>query len=143
MLSLKSFSNLSAIVAVAIPVGLGICPIVLTVATPTAVVAETPQQQAERHNVRGGELFQADDVRGAIAKGTLNDFVTKNPTNGGDSQQIHAYFNYLGANPDQIDHFRLLGNNTFGFEDMYGGGDRDFNDGVPFKGGWGDSLGSR
>ena len=32
------------------------------------------------------------------------------------------------ADPDKVDHFRLLGDNTFGVEDLYGGGDRDFND---------------
>lgn len=63
-----------------------------------------------------------------IAQGSFNDFVTKNPTNGGDGSSIHAYFNYIGANTDRVDHFRLLGNNTFGAEDLYGGGDRDFND---------------
>ncbi len=63
-----------------------------------------------------------------VAQGTLNDFVTKNPTNGGDGTAIHAYFNYLGANSDKLDHFRLIGNNTFGAEDLFGGGDRDFND---------------
>ncbi len=63
-----------------------------------------------------------------VAQGTLADFVTKNPTNGGDGSMIHAYFNYLGANSDGVDHFKLLSNNTFGIEDMYGGGDRDFND---------------
>jgi hypothetical protein len=39
-----------------------------------------------------------------------------------------VYFPYLGANPDKVDHVRLLGNNIFGFEDLRGGGDRDFND---------------
>ncbi len=63
-----------------------------------------------------------------IAQGSFNDFVSKNPTNGGDGSSTHAYFNYIGANPDRVDHFRLLGNNTFGAEDLYGGGDRDFND---------------
>jgi Domain of unknown function (DUF4114) len=63
-----------------------------------------------------------------VAQGTLTDFVSKNPTNGGDSNMIHAYFNYVAANSDRVDHFKLLGNNTFGVEDMYGGGDRDFND---------------
>jgi tetratricopeptide (TPR) repeat protein len=79
MLSLKSFSNLSAIVAVAIPVGLGICPIALALVTPTAVVAETTQQQAERHNVRGGELFQANNARGAIAE--FDRAIALEPTN--------------------------------------------------------------
>jgi uncharacterized repeat protein (TIGR01451 family) len=38
------------------------------------------------------------------------------------------YFAYLGANSDRVDHIRLLGNNTFGFEDLAGGGDLDYND---------------
>jgi hypothetical protein len=63
-----------------------------------------------------------------VAQGSLADFVTKNPTNGGDGSAIHAYFNYLGANPDKFDHFKLTGPNTFAVEDQFGGGDRDFND---------------
>ena len=63
-----------------------------------------------------------------VAQGTLTDFVSKNPTNGGGANDIHAYFNYVAANADRVDHFKLLGNNTFGVEEMYGGGDRDFND---------------
>jgi Domain of unknown function (DUF4114) len=63
-----------------------------------------------------------------VAQGSLSDFVTKNPTNGGDANAIHAYFNYIGANPDKFDHFRLTAANTFAVEDLYGGGDRDFND---------------
>jgi phosphodiesterase/alkaline phosphatase D-like protein len=43
-------------------------------------------------------------------------------------QTNQVYFNYLGANADKMDHIRLLGENTFGFEDLFGGGDRDFND---------------
>jgi hypothetical protein len=35
---------------------------------------------------------------------------------------------FLGANTDRTEHIRLLGDNTFGFEDLVGGGDRDFND---------------
>jgi Domain of unknown function (DUF4114) len=63
-----------------------------------------------------------------VAQGTLTDFVTKNPTNSGGANHVHAYFNYVSANADNTNHFRLLANNTFGVEDMYGGGDRDFND---------------
>ena len=74
-------------------------------------------------NIQGGINYAPV----AIAKGTLSDFVTAN-TNGGDENAIHAYFNYLDANPDQIDHFRLLGSNSFGVEDLYKGGDKDFND---------------
>lgn len=39
-----------------------------------------------------------------------------------------VYFSYLGANSDGKDHVRLLGNNTFGFEDLPNGGDFDYND---------------
>lgn len=63
-----------------------------------------------------------------IAQGSLTDFANTNAANSGGANAIHAYFNYIGANPDKIDHFRLLGNNTFGVEDQFGGGDKDFND---------------
>ena len=75
-------------------------------------------------NMLGGRIYAPV----VVAQGTLTDFVSKNPTNGGGATDIHAYFNYIGANADRVDHFKLLGNNTFGVEDMYGGGDRDFND---------------
>lgn len=62
-----------------------------------------------------------------IADGTPEEFLAQNSSN----QHRHApiaYFAFLGANPDQFDHVRLLGDNTFGFEDQFNGGDRDFND---------------
>ncbi|MBF2067776.1 MAG: 5'-nucleotidase C-terminal domain-containing protein [Calothrix sp. C42_A2020_038] len=43
-------------------------------------------------------------------------------------QTDRAYFVFGAANPDKVDHVRLLGDNTFGFEDLFGGGDFDFND---------------
>jgi hypothetical protein len=75
-------------------------------------------------NIAGGKIYAPI----VVAQGTLNDFITKNPTNGGGTNNIHAYFNYLAANSDKTDHFSLIGNNTFGVEDTFGGGDRDFND---------------
>ncbi|MBE9201666.1 DUF4114 domain-containing protein [Nodularia sp. LEGE 06071] len=39
-----------------------------------------------------------------------------------------VYFPFLGANTDRKDHIRLLGSNTFAFEDLPNGGDQDFND---------------
>ncbi|QLE44764.1 DUF4114 domain-containing protein [Nostoc sp. C052] len=39
-----------------------------------------------------------------------------------------VYFSFLGANSDKVDHIRLLGNNSFGFEDLVNGGDKDYND---------------
>ncbi|MEM7555079.1 MAG: spondin domain-containing protein [Cyanobacteria bacterium P01_A01_bin.84] len=61
-----------------------------------------------------------------IANGTTEEFLSNNPDNlPGESL---AYFTFLGANPDGVEHIRLLEDNTFGFEDLFGGGDRDFND---------------
>jgi Domain of unknown function (DUF4114)/RTX calcium-binding nonapeptide repeat (4 copies) len=40
----------------------------------------------------------------------------------------NVYIAYSLGNADKADHIRLLADNTFGFEDLYGGGDRDFND---------------
>ncbi|MEH1867989.1 MAG: DUF4114 domain-containing protein, partial [Nostoc sp.] len=57
-----------------------------------------------------------------IANGDPNTYI---------SQVNPVYFSFLGANPTsdkQVDHIRLLGNNTFGFEDLPNGGDQDFND---------------
>jgi len=57
-----------------------------------------------------------------IADGDPNTYISR-----GNS----VYFSFLGANPTsdkQVDHIRLLGNNTFGFEDLPSGGDQDFND---------------
>jgi Calx-beta domain/Domain of unknown function (DUF4114) len=62
-----------------------------------------------------------------VANGTFDNFLKQNPNNNANSN-IHAYFNYIGANTDKVDHFRLLGDNKFGVEDLYGGGDRDYND---------------
>ncbi len=72
-----------------------------------------------------------------IANGTRDTFLSSNSSNQNaekrDGQQIPlAYFAFLGANPDKVDHIRQLGNNTFGFEDRFGGGDKDFND-IVFK----------
>ncbi len=62
-----------------------------------------------------------------IANSTFDNFLLSNPKNQANSD-VHAYFNYIGANTDKVDHFRLLGDNKFGVEDLYGGGDRDYND---------------
>jgi hypothetical protein len=39
-----------------------------------------------------------------------------------------AYTPFILGNADKVDHIRLLGDNTFGFEDLPGGGDLDYND---------------
>ncbi len=68
--------------------------------------------------IAGGQIYAPV----VVAQGTMDDFVNKT------SNQTQAYFNYVSANTDKVDHFRQIGANTFGVEDMYGGGDRDFND---------------
>jgi hypothetical protein len=40
----------------------------------------------------------------------------------------NVYTAYSQGNADKADHIRLFADNTFGFEDLVGGGDRDFND---------------
>ncbi|MEI6328909.1 MAG: DUF4114 domain-containing protein [Pseudanabaena sp. ELA645] len=67
----------------------------------------------------GGSLFAPF----IIANGDVNQ-VLNNPS----GSQPAVYFSYLGANPDKVDHIRLLSSNAWGFEDLAGGGDRDYND---------------
>ena len=47
---------------------------------------------------------------------------------GGDPMASEVFFSHAGANSNGNDHAKLLGDNTFGFEDISGLGDRDFND---------------
>ncbi|MCS6812743.1 MAG: 5'-nucleotidase C-terminal domain-containing protein [Cyanobacteria bacterium] len=79
---------------------------------------------------QGTSTFTATIAAGSI----LAPFII---TNGGTVAQAQTntlpagtaiYFPYLAANPGRVDHVRLLGNNTFGFEDLPGGGDVDYND---------------
>ncbi|MGC1309946.1 MAG: ELWxxDGT repeat protein [Phormidesmis sp.] len=62
---------------------------------------------------------------GAIAGGSfLSMFLI---ADGNDINSSQIYFSHLGMNGGN-DHVKLLGNNAFGFEDMAGLGDKDFND---------------
>jgi Domain of unknown function (DUF4114)/RTX calcium-binding nonapeptide repeat (4 copies) len=58
-----------------------------------------------------------------IINGSLSELTDTNPNN-----NPTVYFPFLGSNSDGVDHIRLLGNNIWGFEDLPGGGDADFND---------------
>lgn len=95
-----------------------------TEAIKSAVLQASKTDSKLDRDIAGGKIYAPV----VVAQGSLTDFVDKNPTNGGGSKDVHAYFNYIGANSDKTDHFRLIGNNIFGVEDQYGGGDRDFND---------------
>jgi hypothetical protein len=58
-----------------------------------------------------------------VVNGTVDELMDANVSN-----DPKVYFNHMGANTDKKDHVRLLGDNTFGYEDMAGGGDMDFDD---------------
>ena len=62
-----------------------------------------------------------------ISNADAQDFLDDNPRNLRGRLPL-AYFPFIEANPDGEDHIRLLGDNTFGFEDVAGGGDSDFED---------------
>ncbi|MBV6627502.1 MAG: DUF4114 domain-containing protein [Rivularia sp. (in: Bacteria)] len=62
-----------------------------------------------------------------IANGTVEEFIGKNPNNNRQENGLNAYFAFGNANPDKLEHLQSA-NNKFGFEDFYGGGDRDFSD---------------
>jgi Domain of unknown function (DUF4114) len=89
----------------------------------SAVWRSSKTENISDRSIAGGKIFAPV----VIANGTFEDFLKNNPQNQANSN-IHAYFNYLDANTDKVDHFRLLGDNKFGVEDLYGGGDRDYND---------------
>ena len=58
-----------------------------------------------------------------VANGSPEQILDSNPSN-----DVLVYFPFIAANSDGIDHIRLLADNTFGFEDIPGGGDLDYND---------------
>ncbi len=58
-----------------------------------------------------------------IANGTPDQLLDSN--SGNDPQ---VYFAFTQGNRDGVDHVRLLGDNSFGFEDFANGGDRDYDD---------------
>jgi len=85
----------------------------------------------------GGTSSTTIDLQGGqvlglflIADGDITNFLSENPDNRLDDGPL-AYFSFTPANPDEEIHIMQLGSgdtNIFGFEDMLGGGDRDFND---------------
>jgi 2',3'-cyclic-nucleotide 2'-phosphodiesterase / 3'-nucleotidase / 5'-nucleotidase len=67
-------------------------------------------------DLTGGNIFAPFIISNGTVQQVLN------------GANLQVYFPYLGANPGNVDHIRLLGDNTFGFEDLPGGGDLDYND---------------
>ena len=73
--------------------------------------------------IGGGKIFAPF----AIANGTLEQVLDDNPNN-----DPEVFFAHIAANSDGVDHIRNLGGNTWGVEDLVGGGDMDYND-IVFK----------
>jgi Domain of unknown function (DUF4114) len=89
----------------------------------SVILRSSKTETLSDRQVSGGKIFAPV----MVANGTFEDFLNRNPQNQANSN-VNAYFNYLGANTDKVDHFRILGDNKFGVEDLYGGGDLDYND---------------
>jgi Putative Ig domain/Domain of unknown function (DUF4114) len=77
------------------------------------LVTRNGQTTSIEKTIRGGSLYAP----------VLMSNVTASNSNG-----EHVFTPFSLDNTDRTDHVRLLGNNTFGFEDMLNGGDKDFND---------------
>jgi hypothetical protein len=76
-------------------------------------------------NLTGDDLdFLAPFI---IANGSPEELLAENPNNESTKEPL-AYFNFSAANPDGFDHILSVGGNTFGFEDLFNGGDKDFDD---------------
>ncbi|AFZ49132.1 Ig-like domain-containing protein [Dactylococcopsis salina] len=86
-----------------------------------ANVDETSAEDFEVQ-IQGGQII----VPFIIARGGNLDALP----DGADELPLRSeiYTPFIGANSDGADHFRLLADNTFGIEDLRGGGDQDFND---------------
>ncbi|WP_204102871.1 MULTISPECIES: DUF4347 domain-containing protein [Spirulina sp. CCY15215] len=80
------------------------------------------QQSSANAALNGGSLYAPF----IIVDATPEQFLLENSQNS--SNGVQAYFLFGAANSDRFDHILLLGNNTFGFEDLPNGGDRDYND---------------
>ncbi|MGQ4646911.1 Ig-like domain-containing protein [Lyngbya aestuarii] len=63
-----------------------------------------------------------------ISNGSQDDFQTLDFSNLGGSKETNIFFAFQEANADKVDHFLGLGDNVFGAEDTFGGGDKDYQD---------------
>ncbi|MEC4817930.1 MAG: DUF4114 domain-containing protein [Scytonema sp. PMC 1069.18] len=84
---------------------------------------EESLQQTFTSELLGGSNYEVF----LIANGTPEQFLQEDPKNE-TTVTPKAYFRTTEANPDKKPHIKALSEDTFGFEDMYGGGDQDFDD---------------
>jgi hypothetical protein len=82
-------------------------------------------QVANQYTTTSSGLMQGGSIFAPfiVANGFPEQILDSNPSN-----DVLVYFPFIAANSDGIDHIRLLADNTFGFEDLPGGGDLDYND---------------
>ena len=73
--------------------------------------------------IEGGQMLSAF----IVVDGTIDEYLAAAAT-ADTSDDLHIFFTHMGVNADSGDHVKLLGDNTFGFEDTMGGGDGDFDD---------------
>lgn len=90
---------------------------------PGASGGETVTRQTLTSTLDGGVILAAY----VITDGTVESFLAENPDNARQAGSPNAFFTFQAANADGFDHFQI-GGNTFQVEDLWGGGDRDFND---------------
>jgi cyclophilin family peptidyl-prolyl cis-trans isomerase len=73
----------------------------------------------------GGSLFGLYLIQNTSTAG----FLSQNPDNA-PGVITNAFFSFTDANPDRFDHWIWQSDKEFVFEDLFMGGDRDFNDGL-------------
>jgi Domain of unknown function (DUF4114)/Cysteine-rich secretory protein family len=82
--------------------------------------------ELDRNGLAGAAILEGGHLYAPfiVANGRVNDILNQSNPNGANN----VYFHYQSANSDKTEHIRMLGENKFGFEDLFGGGDRDYND---------------
>ena len=115
-----SFNNLVGIYIMADEQGTIIDPVTGDVLTPGDI---NYAQVARDNSIVEFDRNGIDPVLllGGFSYGT---YLVADGVNGGEE----VFFPFLDANSDNLDYIRLLGDNTFGFEDLVGGGDFSYDD---------------
>jgi|GEM_PF-1667883 len=104
----------------------------VTNSAPVYNPADHPWQSTLTDTFAAGQLYAPV----LIANGDVQSFLANNPNNNAPTDLSFAsvganpiaYFAFVNANNDGIDHIESLPGYTLGFKDYYGGGDLDYND---------------
>ena len=82
----------------------------------TGTNGETIVYEAE---IAAGSLLSTFIVSNGTIEALLDTDTTNDP---------NIFFGHMGANSDGVEHVKMLDENVFGYEDLFGGGDNDFDD---------------